>query len=103
LKETRLVVGEFPYKLLNGDVAVPLWAVNFRKQILASPLWFASLVLICSTFTFLLLDRVGVLVFEFRDHYAACDHLQELLKNLSSCYKSREDLSCFAGLLGRVV
>ena len=23
LKETRLVLGEFPYKLLNGDVAVP--------------------------------------------------------------------------------
>jgi hypothetical protein len=44
LKETRLVVGEFPYKLLNGDVAVPLWAVNFKKQILVSPLWFASLV-----------------------------------------------------------
>jgi hypothetical protein len=23
LKETRLVVGEFPYKLVNGDVIVP--------------------------------------------------------------------------------
>jgi hypothetical protein len=23
LKETRLVVGKFPYKLLNGDVAFP--------------------------------------------------------------------------------
>jgi hypothetical protein len=23
LKETQLIVGEFPYKLLNGDVAVP--------------------------------------------------------------------------------
>jgi hypothetical protein len=23
LKETRLIVGEFPYKLLNGDVAIP--------------------------------------------------------------------------------
>jgi hypothetical protein len=49
-------VGEFPYKLLNGDIVVPLWAVNFGKQILVSPLWFASLVLISSTFTFLPLD-----------------------------------------------
>jgi hypothetical protein len=31
LKETRLVVGEFPCKLLNRDVAILLWAVNFRK------------------------------------------------------------------------
>jgi hypothetical protein len=31
LKETRLVVGEFPYKLLNRDVAILLWAVNFGK------------------------------------------------------------------------
>jgi hypothetical protein len=59
LKETQLVVGESPYKLLNGDVAVPLWAVNFGKQILASPLWFASLVLISSTFTLLPLDLLG--------------------------------------------
>jgi hypothetical protein len=36
LKETRLVVGDFPYKLLNGDVAIPWWAVNIRKQILIS-------------------------------------------------------------------
>jgi hypothetical protein len=49
-------VGEFPYKLLNGDVVVLLWAVNFGKQILVSPLWFASLVLISSTFTLLSLD-----------------------------------------------
>jgi hypothetical protein len=81
LKETRLVVGEFLYKLLNGDVAVPLWEVNFGKRVLVSPLWFASLVLISSTFTLLLLD----LFFECRDHYPARDHLQGLLKNLSSC------------------
>jgi hypothetical protein len=36
LKETRLVVGIVPYKLLNGDVAIPQWVVNFGKQILAS-------------------------------------------------------------------
>jgi hypothetical protein len=36
LKETRLVVGKFPYKLLNGDIAFPWWEVNFRKQILVS-------------------------------------------------------------------
>jgi hypothetical protein len=36
LKETQLVVGIVPYKLLNGDVAIPLWVVNFGKQILAS-------------------------------------------------------------------
>jgi hypothetical protein len=59
LKETRLVVGEFPYKLLNGDVVVPLWAVNFGKQILVSPLWFASFVLISSIFTLLPLDLLG--------------------------------------------
>jgi hypothetical protein len=44
LKETRLVAGKFPYKLLNGDVALPWWEVNFGKQILISPFWFASLV-----------------------------------------------------------
>jgi hypothetical protein len=59
LKETRLVVGEFPCKLLNVDVAVPLWAVNFGKQILISPLWFASLTLISSIFTLLPLDLLG--------------------------------------------
>jgi hypothetical protein len=59
LKETRLVVGDFPYKLLNGDVVVPLWAVNFGKQILDSSLWFASLALISSRFTLLLLDLLG--------------------------------------------
>jgi hypothetical protein len=32
LKKTRLVVGEFPYRLLNGDVAVPWWAVNFGNK-----------------------------------------------------------------------
>jgi hypothetical protein len=32
LKETHLVVGKFPYKLLNGDVAFPLWEVNFGKR-----------------------------------------------------------------------
>jgi hypothetical protein len=36
LKETLLVVGKFPYKLLNGDVVFPWWEVNFDKQILAS-------------------------------------------------------------------
>jgi hypothetical protein len=36
LKETRLVVGIVPYKLLNGDVVIPQWVVNFGKQILAS-------------------------------------------------------------------
>jgi hypothetical protein len=36
LKKTRLVVGLVPYKLLNGDVAIPQWVVNFGKQILAS-------------------------------------------------------------------
>jgi hypothetical protein len=85
LKETWLVVGEFPYLHLNGDVVVPLWAVNFGKQILVSPLWFASLVLISCTFTLLPLVYLGVLVFECGDHYSARDHLQELLKNLSSC------------------
>jgi hypothetical protein len=59
LKETRLVVGDFSYKLFNGDVAVPLWAVNFGKHILVSPLWFASLALISSIFTLLLLDLLG--------------------------------------------
>jgi hypothetical protein len=44
LKESRLVVGKFPYKLLNGDIAFPKWEVNFGKQILISPFWFASLV-----------------------------------------------------------
>jgi hypothetical protein len=29
LKETRLIVGIVPYKPLNGDVAIPLWVVNF--------------------------------------------------------------------------
>jgi hypothetical protein len=29
LKETQLVVGILPYKLLNGDIAVPKWALNF--------------------------------------------------------------------------
>jgi hypothetical protein len=52
-------VGEFPYKLLKGDVAIPWWVVNFGKQILVSPLWFASLVLISSTFTLLSLDLLG--------------------------------------------
>jgi hypothetical protein len=59
--------------------------VNFGKQILVSPLWFASLVLISSTFTLLPLVYLGVLVFECRDHYPARVHLQELLKNFSSC------------------
>jgi hypothetical protein len=36
--------GKFPYKLLNGGVAFPSWEVNFGKQILIAPLWFASLV-----------------------------------------------------------
>jgi hypothetical protein len=36
LKETQLVVGKFPYKLLNGDIAFSKWEVNFGKQILAS-------------------------------------------------------------------
>jgi hypothetical protein len=44
LKETRLVVGKFSYKLLNGDVAFPWWEVNFGKQILLYPLWYASVV-----------------------------------------------------------
>jgi hypothetical protein len=52
LKETPLVVGDFPYKLLNEDVVVPLWAVNFGKQILVSPLWFASLALISTNLLF---------------------------------------------------
>jgi hypothetical protein len=52
-------MGDFPYKLLNEDVVVPLWAVNFEKQILVSPLWFASLALISSIFTLLLLDLLG--------------------------------------------
>jgi hypothetical protein len=30
-KETRLVVGKFPYKLLNGDVSFPWWEVTFGK------------------------------------------------------------------------
>jgi hypothetical protein len=51
--------GRFPYKLLNGDVAVPLWAVNFGKQILVSPLWLALFALISSIFTFLPLDLLG--------------------------------------------
>jgi hypothetical protein len=59
LKETRLVVGDFPYKLHNGDVAVPLWAVNFGKQIFVSSLWFASLALISSIFTLLPLNILG--------------------------------------------
>jgi hypothetical protein len=59
LKETQLVVGDFPYKLLNGDIAIPLWAVNFGKQILDSSLWFASLVLISSIFTLIPLDLLG--------------------------------------------
>jgi hypothetical protein len=42
LKATRLVVGKLPYKLLSGDVTIPWWEVNFGKQILVSPLWFAS-------------------------------------------------------------
>jgi hypothetical protein len=54
-----VVVGEFPYKLLNGDIAVPLWAVKFGKQILVSPSWCALLVLITSTFTLLPLDLLG--------------------------------------------
>jgi hypothetical protein len=28
LKETRLVVGKFPYKLLNGDVVFPYPTIN---------------------------------------------------------------------------
>jgi hypothetical protein len=59
LKETQLVVGVFPYKLLNGDVAIPLWVVNFGKQILDSSLWFASVALISSIFTLLPLDLLG--------------------------------------------
>jgi hypothetical protein len=59
LKDTRLVLGDFPYKLLNTYVAVPLWVVNFGKQILVSSLWFASLALISSIFTLLPLDRLG--------------------------------------------
>jgi hypothetical protein len=35
-RDPRLVVGTVPYKLLNGDVAIPQWVVNFGKQILAS-------------------------------------------------------------------
>jgi hypothetical protein len=41
--ETRLVVGIVPYKLLNGDVAIPQWVVNFGKQIPAPFVWFDSL------------------------------------------------------------
>ena len=51
LVESRNVVerdpaccGKFSYNLLNRDVAFPKWEVNFGKQILVSPLWFASLV-----------------------------------------------------------
>jgi hypothetical protein len=44
LKETQLVVGTIPYKLLNEDVAFLEWEVNFRKLIFVSLLWFASLV-----------------------------------------------------------
>jgi hypothetical protein len=59
LKETRLVVGDFFYKLLNGNIAIPWGAVTFGNQILVSPLWFASLVLISSIFTLLPLDLLG--------------------------------------------
>jgi hypothetical protein len=63
LKETtRLVVGEFPYRLLNGDTAVPWWAVNFGKQILVSPLWFASLVCFLAYLLFFRSIYLGVLV-----------------------------------------
>jgi hypothetical protein len=51
-------VGFLSYKLLNGDVAVPYWVVNFGKQILASfcglPLYVVFLAyLICFHFDLL--------------------------------------------------
>jgi hypothetical protein len=65
LKETRLVVGIVPYKLLNGDVAIPQWVVNFGKQILASS---------CGIITFL--------VFIYKGHTPSSVHArsQEVLE-----------------------
>jgi hypothetical protein len=59
LKETQLVVGGFPYKLLNGDVVVPLWAVKLRET---NPRLFFVVCLACldsSIFTLLPLDLLG--------------------------------------------
>jgi hypothetical protein len=61
-----------------------LWAVNFGKQILFSPLWFAHLLWSLAYLLCFLSIYLGVLVFECRDHHPACDHLQEPLKNLGS-------------------
>jgi hypothetical protein len=36
--------GKFLYKLLNRGIDFSWWEVNLRKQIIVSPLWFASLV-----------------------------------------------------------
>jgi hypothetical protein len=37
LKETLLVVGKIPYKLLNRNITFPKWEANFGKQIFVSP------------------------------------------------------------------
>jgi hypothetical protein len=53
LKETRLVLGIVPYKLLNGDVVVSLVGGELRERNPYFFVWFASLSCFSSIFDLL--------------------------------------------------
>ena len=52
-----------PNEFLNGDVGFTLVNLNFGKQILVSPLWFASLLISLAITLCFLFDLLGVVVF----------------------------------------
>ena len=56
-----------PDEFLNGDVGFTLVNLNFEKQILVSPLWFASLLISLAITLCFHFDLLGGVVFVCRD------------------------------------
>ena len=67
MKKTQLKVSSCkrlkPNEFLNGDVGFTLVNLNFGKQILVSPLWFASLLIYLAITLCFLFDLLGCVVF----------------------------------------
>ena len=67
MKKTQLKGSSFkrlkPNEFLNGDVGFTLVNLNFGKQILVSPLWFASLLISLTITLCFRFDLLGGVVF----------------------------------------
>ena len=67
LKKTQLKGSSYkrlkPNEFLNGDVEFTLVNLNFGKQILVSPLWFASLLISLAITLCFRFDLLGCVVF----------------------------------------